>query len=76
MMDCPHCQSKVTKEIKKKTVLGYNQYRRCNCGKQYNERTGSKFNFIEYRTEVVMLAVHNLVNFVVHQSMVHQEVVL
>ena len=62
-MDCPHCQSKATRELKKKTVLGYNQYRCCNCGKQYNKRTGTKFNFIEYRTEVVMLAVHYYYRF-------------
>ena len=62
-MDCPYCQSKVTKEIKKKTVLGYDQYRCYDCGKQYNERTGTKFNFIEYRTEVVMLAVHYYYRF-------------
>jgi len=37
--------------------LGYEQYRCSNCGKQYNERSGTKLNFIEYPTEVVMIAV-------------------
>ncbi|MBP9726752.1 MAG: IS6 family transposase [Gammaproteobacteria bacterium] len=29
------------------------------CSKQYNERASTKLNFIEYRTEVVMLAIHH-----------------
>ena len=56
-MYCPHCQSKQTNKMLKKTNLGYKQYRCSDCGKQYNERTGTKLNFIEYPTEVVMLAI-------------------
>src|SRR5213078_125374 len=37
--------------------LGYQQYRCRDCSKQFNERTGTKLNFIEYPTEVVMIAV-------------------
>lgn len=62
-MHCPHCQSTNTKQIKKETVLGYEQYRCYNCGRQYNERTGTKLNFIEYPTEVVMIAVHYYYRF-------------
>jgi transposase-like protein len=63
-MICPHCQSKATRKMKKKkTSLGYEQYRCRSCGKQYNERTGSKLNFIEYRTEVVMIAIHYYYRF-------------
>jgi putative transposase len=62
-MSCPHCQSKNIRKIKKKTVLGYEQYRCYACGKQYNERTGTKLNFIEYPTEVVMIAVHYYYHF-------------
>jgi len=62
-MDCPHCQSKATKELTRKTVLGYQQYRCRDCCKQFNERTGSKLNFIEYPTEVVMIAVHYYYRF-------------
>jgi len=53
-MHCPHCQSKKFKSINKKTTLGY---------KQYNERTGSKLNFIEYPTEVVMLVTYHYYRF-------------
>ena len=62
-MICPHCQSKIIRKIKKKTILGYDQYVCCACGKQYNERTGSKLNFVEYRTEVVMIAIHYYYRF-------------
>jgi len=55
-MNCPHCKSSNIYTCKNKTNLGYQQYRcRC-CGKQYNERTGTPFNFIEYPNEVVMMA--------------------
>ncbi len=57
-MDCPDCQSKNTKKINNKTASGYEQYRCCKCHRQYNERTGTKLNLIEYPTEVVMIAVH------------------
>jgi transposase-like protein len=35
----------------------------CSYCKQYNERTGTAFNFIQHRTEVVMLAVHYYYRF-------------
>ncbi len=47
----------------KKTFLVYEQYRCSNCGKQYNERAGTKLNFIEYPTEVVMMAVNYYYRF-------------
>ena len=62
-MECPHCQSSNTYCCKTKTILGYLQYRcRC-CGSQYNERTGTSLNFIQYPTEVVMLAVYYYYRF-------------
>lgn len=62
-MHCPYCQSRTTRKIMKKTVFGYKQYRCWPCGKQYNERTGTKLNFIEYPTEVVMIAVNYYYRF-------------
>ena len=62
-MRCPHYQSKTTRKITKKTVFDYDQYRCCVCGKQYNERTGTKLNFIEYPTAVVMVAVNYYYRF-------------
>ncbi len=62
-MGCPHCRSKNTQQLGRKTLLSYKQYYCRGCGKQYNERTDSKLNFIEYPTEVVMIAVHYYYRF-------------
>ena len=62
-MNCPHCQSSKTHACRTKTNLGYPQYRCYSCGKQYNERTGTPFNFIEYPTEVVMITVFTYYRF-------------
>ena len=60
---CPHCSSPSTGKIKKQAVLGYDRYRCRDCKRQYNERTGTKLNFIEYPTEVVMIAIHYYYRF-------------
>ncbi|MDF1761729.1 MAG: hypothetical protein P1U40_14440 [Coxiellaceae bacterium] len=41
-----------------KTRLGYLQFRCRDCGKQFNERTGTPYNCIEWPTEVVTFAVY------------------
>lgn len=63
MNSCPHCESAQIKRQKGLTQLGCQRYRCCDCGKQFNERTGSALNFVEYPTEVVMLAVHHYYRF-------------
>jgi transposase-like protein len=62
-MNCPHCLSAKTSEMNGATNLGYKQYRCQSCAKQYNERTGTKLNNIEYPTEVVIMAVHYYYRF-------------
>jgi putative transposase len=62
-MYCPHCQSKHTSQMVKKTNLCYRRYRCYDCCRQYNERTGTKLNFIEYPTEVVMIALNYYYRF-------------
>ena len=62
-MNCLHCPPHDTYELKKATGLGYKQYYCCPCCKQYNQRTGTAFNFIHHRTEMVMLAVHYYYRF-------------
>lgn len=62
-MDCPHCLSKNTHQLSHKTDLSYEQFYCRTCKKQYNIRTGTELNFIEYRTEVVMLVVHYYYRF-------------
>ena len=62
-MDCRYCSSNHIKTFKNKTNLGYLQYFCKDCCHQYNERTGTKFNFIEFPNEVVMLAVYYYYKF-------------
>ena len=56
-MDCPHCNSSNTYPRNTTTTLGYQEYRCRKCSRQFNERTGTVFNFIEYPTEIVIMAV-------------------
>ena len=62
-MDCPHCQSKAIRKLKETTRLNYQQFYCRTCGKQYNERTGTPLNFIEYPSEVVMMVIHYYYRF-------------
>ena len=62
-MNCPDCCSKNTREMKQMTALGYKRYQCRSCNRTYNERTGTAYNNIEYRTEVVMIAVFNYCRF-------------
>jgi len=75
-MNCPHCKASNNYLCKNKTHLGYKQYRCHNCNKQYNERTGTKFNFIEYPTEVVMMTIHYYYRFKVSLDDVVQLMVM
>jgi len=62
-MNCPHCLSAKISKMNTTTKLGYKQYCCYSCAKQYNERTGTKLNNIEYPTEVVMMAIHYYYRF-------------
>jgi putative transposase len=62
-MNCPHCKSAKVLLCNTKTDLGYSQYRYRSCSKQFNERTHTLYNFIQYCTEVFMLAVHYYYRF-------------
>lgn len=56
-MICPHCASATTKEVMKRTALGYRSFRCQVCHRTFNERTGTPFNYLEYPTDIVMLVV-------------------
>ena len=45
-MDCPHCQCTETRQLKRTTDLGYTVFRCRGCGRTFNERTGTPFNFV------------------------------
>ena len=56
-MDCPHCNSASTRQSQRTTGLGYHKHYCRECNREFNERTGTPFNYIEYSTEIVMMAV-------------------
>ncbi len=56
-MICPHCSCDRTTTLNQPTKLGYMRYRCNSCGKTFNERTGTPYNFLEYPTDIVLLVV-------------------
>jgi putative transposase len=52
-MVCPHCQSSAVRNLNRRTDLGYAVFRCGNCGRKFNERTGTPFNFLEFPTDIV-----------------------
>lgn len=56
-MGCPHCASADTKERRERTALGYRRFRCHTCKREYKERTGMRFNHLQYPTDVVCLVV-------------------
>jgi putative transposase len=56
-MTCPHCESTATIERADRTELGYHRFRCHDCGRVFNERTGTPFNRLQYPTDVVCLVV-------------------
>jgi putative transposase len=56
-MDCPHCTTTDVKKRAKKTTLGYSTFFCPRCRSIFNERTGTPFNYLEFPTDIVLLAV-------------------
>lgn len=56
-MNCPHCAATSTRERAKKTKLGYTMFFCPNCRHFFNERTGTPFTYLEFPTDIVLLAV-------------------
>ena len=52
-MTCPHCAATTTRELVKRTQLGYRTFRCSSCKRQFNERTGTPFNYLELPTDIV-----------------------
>jgi len=56
-MTCPHWVAPITTELTKRTQLGYRTFR-CSPGRrQFNERTGTPYNDLEFPTDIVLLVV-------------------
>jgi putative transposase len=56
-MRCPHCESTATTERRERTELGYRRFRCRECRREFNERTGTRFNHLQYPTDIVCLVV-------------------
>lgn len=56
-MTCPHCAAPTAIELTTRTQLGYRSFRCSSCQRQFNERTGTPFNYLEFPTDIVLLAV-------------------
>src|SRR5215218_11029621 len=52
-MVCPHCESPSIRNLNHTTDLGYAVFRCGDCGRKFNERTGTPFNFLEFPTDIV-----------------------
>jgi putative transposase len=56
-MRCPHCEATDTGERRERTELGYRRFRWRTCKREFNERTGTCFNHLQYPTDMVYLVV-------------------
>ena len=56
-MQCPHCQSTHTSPRPERTEVGYQRFRCKGCHQEFNERTGTPFNRLQYPSDVVCLVV-------------------
>ena len=56
-MSCPHCRSESIAKRRRRTSLGYRILFCNSCRRQFNERTGTAFNDLQFPTDVVLMAV-------------------
>jgi putative transposase len=56
-MDCVACGSAAVTERPECTARGYRRFRCRDCGKQYNERSGTLLNHAQYPSDVIALVV-------------------
>jgi putative transposase len=56
-MSCPHCRSEITSKRRRRTSLGYPIYFCDTCRRQFNERTGTPFNDLQFPSDIVLMAV-------------------
>ncbi len=52
-----HLQSENTRRSQKATSLGYPGFICHDCGRTFNERTGTAFNYLQFPTDIVLLVV-------------------
>ena len=52
-MDCPHCHSTDAVQLKRTTAWGYDIFRCKQCHHDFNEHTGTPFNYLEIPTDIL-----------------------
>ena len=56
-MECVCCGSAAVTERPERTARGYRRFRCRDCGKQFNERSGTLLNHAQYPSDVIALVV-------------------
>src|SRR6478672_825631 len=56
-MRCIACGSSAVSERTERTTQGYRRFRCRDCGKQFNERAGTRLNRAQYPSDVIALVV-------------------
>jgi putative transposase len=56
-MHCSRCQSTAVTERPERTAQGYRRFRCSDCAKQFNERSSSRLNRMQYPSDVIALVV-------------------
>jgi hypothetical protein len=56
-MNCPNCSLSSTIQLSRETLLGYKVFRCRECHGNFNERTGTQFNHLQFPTDIVLLVV-------------------
>jgi transposase-like protein len=56
-MPCPYCTATDTTEQITRTQLGYRTFRCHSCKRGFNERTGTRFNYLTVPTDIVLQVV-------------------
>ena len=56
-MRCIRCSSAAVTERPERTAQGYRRFRCRQCGKQFNERSGTVLNRAQYPSDVIALVV-------------------
>jgi putative transposase len=52
-MECPYCKSVHTRARPERTELRYRRFRCRGCYREFNERTGTPFNRLQYPSDIV-----------------------
>ena len=61
-MSCPHCLSTSISKRKRRTSLGYRTFYCRDCGRRFNERSGTPFNDLQFPTDIVRICQNSVLD--------------